>query len=69
MPQTDPLLPRPALTHPAHLAAALARLGRDAGSRREVWRLLTDRYTVDLDAVAAALPPEEPEPIWLPLKG
>jgi hypothetical protein len=66
--QADSLLPRPALTNPSLLAATVASLGRNAASRQDVWRLLTESYTVDLDAVAAVLPREEPEPVWLTAK-
>jgi hypothetical protein len=65
---SDSLLPRPTLTNPALLAATVDSLGRSAASRRDVWRLLTETYTVDLDAVAAVLPREEPEPVWLTAK-
>ncbi len=61
----DPLLQRPALVHPGILARALDHLMPAARSRAEVWQLLTQHYTVDLDAVAALLPTEEPEPHWL----
>lgn len=66
--QADPLLQRPALVHPSILARALDHLIPAARSRAEVWHLLTDRYTVDLDAVAALLPAEDPEPHWLPAR-
>ena len=61
----DPLRQRPALVHPSILAHALDHLIPTARSRAEVWQRLTERYTVDLDAVAALLPVEEPEPRWL----
>lgn len=61
----DPLLQRPALVHPRGLARALDHLMPAAASRAEVWQMLTERFTVDLDAVAALLPSEEPEPRWL----
>ncbi|AWN47971.1 hypothetical protein DK419_17915 [Methylobacterium terrae] len=65
----DLLLPRPALTNPALLAATVSSLSDRAASRQDLWRLLTDSYTVDLDEVAAVLPRQEPEPAWLPTKG
>ncbi|GJE00463.1 hypothetical protein [Methylobacterium isbiliense] len=68
MRQRHSLLPRPALTNPSLLAATVASLGRRAASRQDLWRLLTESYTVDLDAVAAMLPPADPEPVWLPSK-
>ncbi|MEH3146738.1 MAG: hypothetical protein PGN34_15635 [Methylobacterium frigidaeris] len=68
MPSAESLLPRPALTSPSLLAATVASLGRAAVDRRDLWRLLTDTYTVDLDEVAAVLPPVEPEPLWLPAR-
>ena len=65
MPNADPLLPRPALVNPTHLARTLQALRSHAASSTEVWQLLTQTYTVDLDAVAALMPAEEPEPLWL----
>ncbi|GJD54548.1 hypothetical protein [Methylobacterium dankookense] len=65
MPNADPLLPRPTLLSPSHLARALDALRSSAASSAEVWQLLTQSYTVDLDAVAALMPAEEPEPVWL----
>ncbi|AWB21008.1 hypothetical protein DA075_08915 [Methylobacterium currus] len=62
----DSLLPRPALTNPSLLVATVTSLSHRAASRQDLWRLLTDSYTVDLDAVAAVLPRQEPEPDWLP---
>jgi hypothetical protein len=64
----DPLVARPTLTNPHHIATLVDRIGALAGSQSEVWRLLTDRYIVDLDAVAALLPRSEPEPVWLPAR-
>lgn len=64
----DLLLPRPALTNLALLAATVNSLSDRAANRQDLWRLLTDSYTVDLDAVAAVLPRREPEPAWLPAK-
>lgn len=64
----DPLFPRPTLTNPNHLATLVDRLGDAGGSPAEIWRLLTENYTVDLDAVAALLPRAEPEPVWLPAR-
>ncbi|KAB1081681.1 hypothetical protein [Methylobacterium soli] len=61
----DPLVARPTLTSPNHLSIALDGLRRKAGSKAEIWQLLTQHYTVDLDAVAALMPNEDPEPTWL----
>lgn len=65
----DPLQTRPTLVHAALLARALDGLKPNAASPAEMWRLLTDNYTVDLDAVASILPAAEPEPVWLPARG
>ena len=64
----DPLLARPTLVHAGLLARTLDHLKSKTTSSAEMWRLLTDNYTVDLDAVAALLPPDEPEPVWLPAR-
>lgn len=64
----DLLLPRPTLVHAGPLARALDGLKAKAASPADMWRLLTDSYTVDLDAVAALLPVPEPEPVWLPAR-
>lgn len=61
----DPLLPRPTLVNPGLLASAVDQLGHSASSQLDVWRLLTENFIVDLDAVAALLPRSEPEPHWL----
>ncbi|MGU3538670.1 hypothetical protein [Methylobacterium sp. A54F] len=66
---SDPLLTRPTLTNTNLLAHALAHLRPRADSAREVWRLLTDNYVVDLDAVATLLPSAEEEPRWLAARG
>ncbi|MCJ2036672.1 hypothetical protein [Methylobacterium sp. J-068] len=61
----DPLLSRPTLLNPSLLASALDQISHRANSEKDVWRLLTENFTVDLDAVAAILPRTEPEPHWL----
>ncbi|WP_457106024.1 hypothetical protein [Methylobacterium sp. P5_C11] len=61
----DPLLQRPKLVSAALLVRALDSLKPRATSPFEMWRLLTDQYVVDLDAVAALLPANEPETHWL----
>ncbi len=63
--KTDLFTPRPTLTQPNLLARTLDALGRGVASKDEIWRRLTEAYTVDLDAVAALLPQNEPEPVWL----
>lgn len=68
MPNAESLLPRPALLNPGHLADTVAQLGHHAPSKTDIWRLLTDHFTVDLDAVAALLPCTDPEPHWLPTR-
>ncbi len=62
---SDPLLTRPVLVHAGLLARAVNGLKGQAASPAEMWRLLTDNFTVDLDAVAALMPVAEPEPVWL----
>lgn len=64
----DPLFTRPVLTSPNLLAGAVDQLASRAQSASEIWRLLTENFTVDLDAVAMLLPRQEPEPIWLPAR-
>lgn len=66
---TDLFTPRPTLTSPNLLACALHAFGKDAPSQEDVWHRLTQSFTVDLDAVAALLPPREPEPAWLEARG
>ncbi len=61
----DLFIPRPTLTAPSQLAKALEALRRDGASKADVWRTLTERFTVDLDAVATLMPASDPEPIWL----
>lgn len=65
MPNADTLSPRPTLTHPSQIMQALRRLSFDTSSETEIWSRLTQSFAVDLDAVAAILPPAEPEPLWL----
>ncbi|MDP4026059.1 hypothetical protein Q8W71_25860 [Methylobacterium sp. NEAU 140] len=62
---TDPLLPRPTLLNASLLARTLDGLRPQVRSSADMWRLLTDQYVVDLDAVAALLPDEEPDTVWL----
>ena len=64
----DPLLQRPKLLNTALVARALANLKPRAESPAEMWRMLTDHYVVDLDAVATLLPAGEPETRWLPAR-
>jgi hypothetical protein len=59
------LLTRPTLTTATVISTALGDLAAQAESPAEIWRLLTERYVVDLDAVAMVLPPQRPEPLWL----
>ncbi|MDP4005593.1 hypothetical protein [Methylobacterium sp. NEAU K] len=61
----DPLLARPKLVTATLLARALDGLRPKVTSPVEMWRLLTDQYVVDLDAVAALLPAAEQETHWL----
>ena len=61
----DPLLTRPKLVNATLLARALDGLRPTARSSTEMWRLLTEQYVVDLDAVAALLPLEDSETTWL----
>lgn len=64
----DPLHARPTLVHAGLLARALDGLRASAATPGEMWQALTENYIVDLDAVAALLPAEEPEPVWLPTR-
>ncbi|KAA0125566.1 hypothetical protein SAMN02799622_03707 [Methylobacterium sp. UNC378MF] len=64
----DPLKQRPTLVHTALLARALEGLRPEVTSPVEIWQRLTERYVVDLDAVAALLPADEPETQWLPAR-
>lgn len=68
MPNIDPRILRPVLTNTSGVATALTELKQKAGSTAEMWRLLTERFVVDLDAVASLLPSEEPETFWLPAR-
>ena len=53
---------------PILLARALDGLRPQVASPIEMWQRLTDQYVVDLDAVAALLPADEPETHWLPAR-
>ncbi|AWN42114.1 hypothetical protein [Methylobacterium durans] len=64
----DPLLTRPTLTSPTLLSTALDGIRLKAATSAELWHLLTQNFTVDLDAVAALVPAEEPEPAWLSVR-
>ena len=52
----DPLLQRPKLLTASLLARALDGLRPEVSSPVEIWQKLTERYVVDLDAVASLLP-------------
>lgn len=66
---SDLFVSRPTLVNASTLSAALDGLRETAGSDAQLWQLLTQTYTVDLDAVAQLMPNHEPEPIWLPARG
>lgn len=68
MPNIDPRVVRPVLVNTSGVAHALRELKQKAGSTAEMWRLLTESFVVDLDAVATLLPSEEPETVWLPAR-
>ena len=68
MPNVDPRVRRPVLVNTTGVASAMSELRQKAGSTAEMWRLLTERFVVDLDAVATLLPSEEPETRWLPAR-
>ena len=68
MPHVDPRVLRPVLTNTTGVASAVSEVRQKAGSTAEMWRLLTERFVVDLDAVAAPVPTEEPETRWLPAR-
>ncbi len=68
MPIVDSRVFRPVLTNATGVASAMNELRQKAGSTAEMWRLLTERFVVDLDAVATLLPTEEPETRWLPAR-
>lgn len=65
MPDADLLMSRPKLTNATVIHTALGDLAPHAQSPGDIWRLLTERYVVDLDAVAMIIPPDHPEPLWL----
>lgn len=69
MPNADLRAVKPVLVNSSGVAHALGELKQKAGSTAEIWRLLTERFVVDLDAVATLLPSEEPETVWLPARG
>lgn len=62
---TDLYVSRPTLVNPAMLASAVDELRREGRSQAQVWQMLTQSYTVDLDAVAELMPAKDPEPVWL----
>lgn len=64
----DPLLRRPKLLNKALVARALEGFKPKADSPDKMWRMLTEHYVVDLDAVADLLPAHEPETRWLPAR-
>jgi hypothetical protein len=64
----DSLLPRPKLVNATLLARTLDNLRPKSNSPAEMWKMLTDRYVVDLDTVAALLPTSEPDTHWLPAR-
>ncbi len=68
MPNTDPRILRPLLVNPHGVADAVKELKPKASSTAEMWRMLTERFVVDLDAVASLLPSDEPETFWLPAR-
>jgi hypothetical protein len=68
MPNTDPRILRPLLVNSSGVANAVQELKPKVSSTAEMWRLLTERFVVDLDAVASLLPSDEPETFWLPAR-
>ncbi|MDR7036886.1 hypothetical protein J2X36_001628 [Methylobacterium sp. BE186] len=64
----DPLVARPVLTNANLLSTAVEGIRLKAASSAEIWHLLTQNFTVDLDAVAALIPSEDPEPAWLTVR-
>lgn len=68
MTSLDPRNPRPHLVSANSVVHALSELKPAASSTSEVWRLLTERFVVDLDTVAKLLPTAEPETVWLPAR-
>lgn len=65
----DLFVSRPTLVNPSTLSAALDGLRAKAASEAQLWQLLTQSYTVDLDAVAKLMPAQDPEPVWLAARG
>ena len=69
MPNVDPRVVRPVLLNTSGVASAMKELRQQkASSTAEMWRLLTERFVVDLDAAASLLPSVEPETQWLPAR-
>lgn len=62
---SDLFVSRPTLVNSSTLASALDGLREKAASEAQLWQLLTQAYTVDLDAVAQLMPAKQPEPVWL----
>ncbi len=68
MQNLNPCNPRPHLVSANSVAHALSELEPTARTPSEIWRLLTERFVVDLDTVAKVLPTAEPETMWLPAR-
>ena len=69
MSYVDPRIVRPILLNTSGVANAVNELRQQkASSTAEMWRLLTERFVVDLDAAASLLPSVEPETQWLPAR-
>jgi hypothetical protein len=56
---------RPMLTASGTIAAVVRELAPAVESRADLWRVLVDSFAVDLDQLAAILPVDEPDPVWL----
>lgn len=65
----DLFTPRPRLTGQNLPVRAVEAVGRGTTSLAEVQRRPTERFAVDLDAVAALMPCREAEPIRLETRG
>ncbi len=68
MQNLHPCNPRPHLLSANSVVHALSELEPTTRSPSEIWRLLTERFVVDLDTVAKVLPSAEPETMWLPAR-